>query len=76
MPRIERQADATSVGRTMERLDRYRLKDLTPMALLARALTGEGPGVWASDHRKEVRQFVGWHYVAITAIMRQFAQAQ
>ena len=38
------------------------------------ALTSSGLG-WSSDHRRESRQYVGWHYVAIKTIAQQVAQA-
>lgn len=38
--------------------------------------TGHGLAWWASDHSEELKHIVGWNYVAIQAIAKQFANSK
>lgn len=80
-----RRPNSTDVARAMAQLDRrnqppppsvMKVRAMTAGGNLARVLGGGGPGTWASDHRKEVEAYAGWHYIAISAIVRQFQQAE
>lgn len=51
-------------------------KGLGSVGTAIRTAFGGAPGAWASDHREEANQFVGWNYVAIKAIMTQFGGAE
>lgn len=51
------------------------LKVSGPNVGLIQALSGEAPGGWSSNHRKEAQHNTGWHYIAIRQLALQFAES-
>lgn len=45
-------------------------------SLIRRALAGDTPGIWASDHYEESTRVTGWTFCAVRSLALQFAQSK